>query len=110
MRTIGQSRVEMILFGRILEKESVSPVALQVVGDTWVSNSSVVTSGLTGNGGTWCAEREDGRKLHYAFCICCFVYLLYCEFFGVSTHLCCEFSALHSGFQSPLTVLRANIE
>lgn len=42
MRTFGQSGLERVLLGCILENESVSPVTLQVVRDTWVSNSSVM--------------------------------------------------------------------
>lgn len=108
MSTFSQSRVERIWFGCILEKESVSSVTVQVVGDAGVSNSSVmVWLGMEGHGVQ--GERVGGMYTA-VFAAAVLVWLLYCEFFRVSNHLCCELSVLHSGFQSSLTVLHANIE
>lgn len=84
VRTFGQSRVERILFGCILENESVSPVALKVVGGTQMSNSSVTVRLLMEERGVQRERRGGMCVMPPASAVC----LLYCEFFGVSNHLC----------------------
>lgn len=83
-------------------------MTLQVVGDTGVSNSSVMVWLVMEEHGVQ-GERVGGMYI-VGFAAAVLVCLLYCEFFRVSNHLCCELSVLHSGFKSSLTVLHANIE